>query len=503
MGLRERLPGARQAAGGDGSATAEYGKTASFLAIGVGLTGVITYVYFFIASHVLSKPDYGEITVVWSAVFITVSTLYRPVDQLLSRHISERLARGESVREPTLVATKIQLGLAASFAVLTLALRGPIEDGLLSGNETLYWVFLLAVLFYAASYFARGYLAGHRRFGLFATMILSESVFRTSFALLVAVGLLSGQSAVAIGIVAAPSLSLLVVPAAFARRAHRGSATSSDFETTRVGGAGKESSPAASSREDEDSFPATGPARRDPMSESDEFTLGHGTGFAAAVLLIMLGEQVFLNAGPLIVRGIEGAAAAGFIFNVLMIARAPLQLFQAVSTSILPHLTTLHASEEAGSDEEFHRSVRMVLMAVAAFTAVVALAVLAAGPQLMQLAFSDKFSYDRVGLLLVTAGMGLYLSSVTINQACLAQGQVRRASIRWIGCATFFVAWCFLAPIGDEFRRVEIGFAVAALLLFGLLFAIYRRPRERLEDVPRAGSTEELETRLAAADEGA
>jgi O-antigen/teichoic acid export membrane protein len=471
MRLRGGVTGSRGTPGDEGSATAEYGRTASFLAVGVGLTGAITYVYFFIASHVLSKPDYGEITVVWSAVFITVSTLYRPVDQLLSRHISERLAKGESARRPILVATRIQLGLAASFAALALVLRGPIEDGLLDGNETLYWVFLLAVLFYAASYFARGYLAGHRRFGLFTAMILSESVFRTVFAVLVAVGLLSGQSAVAIGIVAAPSLSLLVVPLVFARRAkHR---------------------PGMPGRETED------------MPDEGEFTMSHGGGFAAAVFLIMLGEQVFLNAGPLIVRGLEGAAAAGFIFNVLMIARAPLQLFQAVSTSILPHLTGLHTSEEPGSEREFQRTVRMVLLAIAGFTAVVALAVLAAGPQLMQLAFSDKFSYDRAGLLLVTAGMGLYLSSVTVNQACLAQGQVRRAAGRWVGCAAFFVAWCLLAPIEDPFRRVEVGFAVSALLLLALLFAAYRRPRERPEDVPTAGSSEELETRLAAADEGA
>jgi len=120
----------------------------------------------------------------------------------------------------------------------------------------------------------------------------------------------------------------------------------------------------------------------------------------------------------------------------------------------------------------------------------------------MQLAFSDKFSYDRPGLLLVTAGMGLYLSAATVNQACLAQGQARRASLRWVGCAAFFVAWCFLAPIGEEFRRVEVGFLVSAVLLLGLLVAIYRRPHERPEDVPRAGSVEELETRLAAADEG-
>jgi O-antigen/teichoic acid export membrane protein len=473
------------AAGSGGVSSTDYGKTASFFAIGVGLTGVITYVYFFIASHVLSKPDYGQITVLWSAVFITISTLYRPVEQLLSRHISEHRVKGEPVGEPMRVAAKIQLGLGMIFAVLALALRGPLQDGLLEGNETLYWIFFSAVLFYAASYFARGYLAGMRSFGLFAAMILSESVFRTLFAVLVAVSLLSGQSAVAIGIVAAPSLSLLVVPLAFLRRAQK-----AQHETPGMPGRirAKPGSPVAD-------------APWEDMTDRTEFSMRHGTGFAAAVLLIMLSEQAFLNAGPLIARGLQGAAAAGFIFNVLMIARAPLQLFQAVSTSILPHLTSLHTSDATDSEREFHRTVRMVLLAVAAFTALTALAVLIAGPQLMQLAFSDKFSYDRPGLLLVTLGMGLYLSSVTVNQACIAQGQVRRASVRWVACAATFVAWNFLPLVGDEFRRVEVGFALAAGLLLALLFLVYRNPHERAEDVPQAGSPEELEAQLAAIDE--
>ncbi|HET8815710.1 MAG TPA: hypothetical protein VFM51_12250, partial [Solirubrobacterales bacterium] len=206
--------------GGEANA-AEYGKTASFLAIGVGLTGVITYAYFLIASHTLSTTDYGQIAVLWSAVFITISTLYRPVEQLLSRHISERLLRDEPLAQEMRVAATIQIGLAMVFAVLALVLRGPIQDDLLEGNETLYWVFFGAVLFYAASYFARGFLAGEQRFGLFVAMILSESCFRTVFAVMVAIGILSGQSAVAIGITAAPALSLLVVPFAFARRAQK------------------------------------------------------------------------------------------------------------------------------------------------------------------------------------------------------------------------------------------------------------------------------------------
>src|SRR4029450_5801684 len=129
---------------------------------------------------------------------------------------------------------------------------------------------------------------------------------------------------------------------------------------------------------------ATGPARQ---GESD-FSLRHGTGFAVAVLLIMLSEQAFLNAGPLIVRGLQGAAAAGFLSNLLMTPRAPLQLFQAVPTSILPHLTSLHTSDAPDSEREFHRSVRMVLVAIAIFTAAAALAFLIAGPPLVQLGFS-------------------------------------------------------------------------------------------------------------------
>jgi O-antigen/teichoic acid export membrane protein len=461
----------RGGAKGETASSAEYGKTASFLAIGVGLTGLITYAYFLIASHTLSKANYGQITVLWSAVFITISTLYRPVEQLLSRHISQRLVNRESIGQPMRVAATIQVGLALIFAVAALALRGPIENDLLEGNEPLYWVFFGAVLFYAASYFARGYLAGQRQFGPFTALILSESIFRTSFAVLVAVGILSGQDMVAVGIVAAPSLSLIVVPIFFAWRAKKA----------------------------RDAPPQ--PERAATDAPDEDFSMKEGSGFAAAVLVIMFSEQAFLNAGPLIISALSGATAAGFIFNVLMIARAPLQLFQAVSTSILPHLTSLHTSTEPDSDREFQRSVRGVLLGIAGFATFTGIVVLIAGPKLMQIAFSDKYEYDRPELLLVTLGMGLYLGAVTLNQACLAQGQVRRVAARWIGCAAFFIAWNFVPLVSDEFRRVEIGFALTAGILFGLLFLAYRNPHERPEDVPEPGSPEELEARLASIDE--
>jgi heme/copper-type cytochrome/quinol oxidase subunit 3 len=120
----------------------------------------------------------------------------------------------------------------------------------------------------------------------------------------------------------------------------------------------------------------------------------------------------------------------------------------------------------------------------------------------MQIAFGKKFTYDRVGLLLVTFGMGLYLASVTLNQACVAMGQVRRAAYRWITCAAVFIGWNFLPIVSNEQRRVELGFLIAAGVLFALLLWVYRRPHvDHPEDVPQPGSPEELEARLAVMDE--
>src|SRR6478752_2729413 len=172
-------------------ATAEarrFGRSAGMLSLGIGSAGVLTYLYFSLASHNLSRTQYGEVVVLWSAVFVLISVLFRPIEQLLSRTIAERQAHAQPIGSTLRVAATIQLGLATAFAVVALALRGPIQDDLLSGNETLYWVFFGAVLFYAASYFARGFLAGQRRFGLFTALILSESCFRTLFAVLVAIG---------------------------------------------------------------------------------------------------------------------------------------------------------------------------------------------------------------------------------------------------------------------------------------------------------------------------
>ena len=152
--------------------------------------------------------------VLWSAVFVTISVLHRPVEQLISRSIAERRERGEAIGPAVRTAARIQGLVVAGFVVVALILRGPLEDELLSGSATLYWIYVAAVVAFAASFFARGYLAGEGRFGLLAGLLVCESFSRASFALAVAVGIASGRNAVALGVAAAPLFSLVVVPLA-------------------------------------------------------------------------------------------------------------------------------------------------------------------------------------------------------------------------------------------------------------------------------------------------
>ncbi|MDX6581538.1 MAG: hypothetical protein QOI10_722 [Solirubrobacterales bacterium] len=443
-----------------------FGRSAGTLSAGVGAAGLLTYVFFALAAHNLDATAYGEIVVLWSATFVTISVLHRPVEQFISRSVAERRTHGRPIGPSLRTAARIQGAVAVGFTIVALALRVPLTDDLFSGSTAMYWIYVGAVLAFAASFFARGYLAGEAMFGLLAGLLVSESFSRMAFSLAVAVGVAAGRDAVAVGVVAAPLFSLLVVPLAFVGRAAM-----------------------------------TAPATPAPAGPSEASGLAAGGAFAAAVLLIMLSEQIFLNAGPLLVRAEEGAAEAGYIFNVLMLARAPLLVFQGIAISLLPHLTRLRSRGGDEAAAAFEVSVGMTLRAIFAFTALVAVVVAIAGPALMQIAFSDRFDYDRAGLLIVTAAMGLYLASTTLNQAALAQGQARRACAAWGACAAGFLVWA-LIPVFDPARRIEVGFLAAAAVLFVLLRRVYADPRAAGGGAGRGlTAAEEVEAGLALADE--
>jgi O-antigen/teichoic acid export membrane protein len=477
-----------------------YGSGARLLSVGIAATGLLTFAYFSIASHVLSEEAAQRLDVLWSVMFVVISVIYRPVEQLLSRTIAERRAHGHA-RHPLRVPLALQAGFALAFLVVALALHEQLIHELFDGYTALYWVLVVGTLAYAGSYFARGWLAGHQYFGLFGALVLMESTSRICFALAVALGLTSGQTAVALGIAAAPLLSLVVVPAAFARgtRERREALEGADAAgkadarsaVAATGLAGGQTIPSASHPTipsavdqphatpftvDEADAALAGPGTEgvQEIAAHDELSLSRGGRFALWVSGIMLSEQTLLNASVLTVDALSpDKALAGIVFNVMLIARAPLQLFQAIQTSLLPHLTGLEAREGHAA---FARAIRLTLRAIAAFAAAVALGLLVIGPFVMgHILFGQTYTYNRVGLALVGLGMGMHLASGTLNQAALARNRARAAALCWLAAATAFLGWMFVPAVSEQVLRAEIGYLGATTLLAVLLGVLYRR----------------------------
>jgi len=449
---------------GGGPPQQSFASGARILTIGIASTGIFTFLYLAVASHVLSPPAYSRISLCWAIMFVILSVIYRPIEQLLSRTIADRRARGlhgHQLRVPA----AIQFGFAALFLIIALALHDQIQQGMFDGSSALYWILVVGVLAYAGSYFARGWLAGHQRFALYGGLVFLESTSRFLFPLAVAVGIGSGQGVVGLGMAVAPFASLSVMPLAFSRMRLRdpGGAIASEAVAADAAGASE------------------GPAQTQIEETGSDLSMRHGAGFAISVVGIMFSEQMLMNAGVLIVAAKTGGGdlttgIVGFVFNVMLIVRAPLQLFQAIQTSILPHLAGLEAREGAA---EFHKAIRTTVLVIAAFGLSVALGLLVIGPPVMTALLGDKggFTYGRLGLAAVGLGMGLHLVSGTLNQAALARGRAAWAAVAWLISAALFVA--FVATGGGtetaEVTRVEVGYLGATAVLSVLLYLLYRR----------------------------
>ncbi len=403
-------------------------------------------------------------------MYVILCVIYRPVEQLLSRTISDRHARGldaahhpgsrHVLRTPAI----IQASFAVLFLIVALALHHDIESKLFKGSASLYWILVVGVLAYAASYFARGWLAGNKRFALYGGLVFLESTSRFVFAIAAAVAVGSHLTPVGLGMAIAPFASLTVIPFAF-RRVTTPSSRAGITGEIEVLDAGRE-----------------GPAHAAIEEAATDLSLRHGSGFAAAVVAIMASEQTLMNAGVLIVAlGAGGggitSGLAGFVFNVLLIVRAPLQLFQALQTSILPHLTSMEAT---GSDMEFRKAIRITVLVIAAFAGAVAVGLLAIGPFVMAHVLHSHvhgaavYPYNRFGLACVGIGMGLHLGAGTLNQALLARGRATRAACSWLISAVVFVLFVTLPTLSSKVWRVEAGYLIATAILAALLAVAYR-----------------------------
>ncbi len=410
-------------------------RDAALMSIGTLASGVLAYVFNVVAARSLGPEVYGGVGALWAGMFLLAVLLFRPVEQTVSRAVSDQIARGADARPAVRSAARLAAGIAAVSVLACIVAWRPLTDGLFDGRGVLTAALAAGLAGYAASYFARGIVGGVRWFGGYGLVLLADGAIRLALAL-------------PLLFIASPTVAAIAIAAA-------------------AGGGAV--APLLSKRRH----------RVQRLAEGDEpapFAVGAAARFALPAAVIGGCEQILVSGGPLLVLiagGPDAPAAAGVLFAATLLMRAPVFVFQGIAASLLPNLTTFQAR---GDHARLHRATALVALALASFAGLLAIGALGIGPWAMGFLYGDGFAATRVDLALLALGIGGFLAAGTFCQALLARGQGGRAAGFWSLAAATFVA-LELALGGSEFHRVSVAFAAASTLIAVLLMAAVWRQR--------------------------
>jgi O-antigen/teichoic acid export membrane protein len=400
-------------------------------------SGVLAYAFHVLAARTLGPDAYGQIAVLWGAMFLTAVVLFRPLEQTTSRAFADRLTRREEVRTVARAVTALY-GAIVLLGLVGLALGwGPLTERLFLGNGVMTAALAAGVAATGLAYVIRGAAGGARWFSGYGLGLMGDAVLR--LALAVPLIILASQD-LAAAAVAAGGLAGVLLPLFAGRRLLS-------------------------------SLLAPG--------EGPRFHLAAALGFAAPASVIAAADQLLVNGAPVLVMlegGPDAARVAGIVFAATMLVRVPVYLFQGLAASLLPNLTRMHAGDEVGS---FRSAVARTATFLLATGGVIVLGAAVAGPEAMRLLFGAEYDVGRIELTLLGAGVGCYLAAATISQALLAIDSGVRAAWAWAASAAVFVGLYAVLP-GDEVARVSLAFALATLVGLGALaLALGRRLARR------------------------
>jgi len=373
---------------------------------------VLSFAFFAIAARALEARDYTSLTLLWSVTFLAVSVLLRPVEQLLARELASRGATRGNVRETAGL-------LAAGVGVLViLVVAGREQLRGLFDSDVAVWALAATCAAFAATSFVRGLLAGHGRFGAYTAVNLVEALVRVVVAAAVLVGLEPGFELLAFSLAAGPLVALAVVPP----RTHNVT----------------------------DGDPGTTSSRRARL------------GFTGAATTVALSEQVILTA-PVVVLALADAPAPAIAltFNLMLVARAPLQILQAVQTVLLPYLAGLHAAGALTSLRD--TLVKVAGSALAAGAVAVVLAAMI-GPEAMRVLFGDLATDSGLTAGLLVAGLTMHAVAALVAQGALAIGAGPPSARVWVAATAGSVVWLVLVPEPSP-MDVAAGYAMATACL--------------------------------------
>jgi len=402
---------------------------AAMMSIGTVASGLLAYAFNVVAARSLGPEAYGAVGALWASMFLIAVLLFRPLEQTVSRTVSDGIARHMDTRPVVHRATWMAALIALIASLVLLAAWNVITDGLFGDRPVLTAALIVGVAGYAASYLVRGVCGGVRWFGGYGLLLLSDGAVRVLIALpLVFVA----SPPIAAAAVALAAWGGAVAP--FLSR-HRGA-----LDRLRAG------------------------------AVPSELHVGAAMRFGLPAVAIAGSEQVLISGGPLLVLiggGPNAARDAGVVFAATLLLRAPVFLFQGIQASLLPSLTTFEAR---GDHAEARRATVLTAGILAGFAGLVALAALAGGPLVMSLLYGDGFSATSTDLAILALGVGGFLAAGTFCQALLARARTGLAAACWMSGAAVFVATELLLS-GTVMHRVCLAFSAGSLLVAALMIA--------------------------------
>lgn len=381
------------------------------------LSGVLTYAFLVLAARSLGPEQYGQIGVLWGAMFIVAIVVFRPLEQTVSRAIADRLARGEEVATVVRSVGLICLVIVLAGAVVAFGGWQVISSRLFKGSDVLTAMLVAGIAAYGLQYLVRGLVGGVRWFNGYGLGLIADAVARLVLALPLLI--VASQSIAAAALVGA-GLAGALLPLSLGWRRLRAA-----FDGT----------------------------------QGESFKVRSALAFAAPTSAIAASDQLLINGGPLLVMiGGGTSKEAGIVFAATMLVRAPVYVFQGFAASLLPNLTRLHSTDEIA---RFRKAVLQTtgLLLVVGIAIVGATAL--AGQQAMQL-YGSGFDTGRGDLVLLSAGVALYLIAATCSQALLSVDAALSAAGAWLVSAIAFIAVYVIAS-GGQLERVSIAFAIATL----------------------------------------
>jgi O-antigen/teichoic acid export membrane protein len=431
--------------------------------VAVGLGG---FVFLAIVGNSVSTSDKVALTSLYMIVNLLGPGLFMALEFETNRVVSSGLAARIDPRDGERRAALLGAALAGAVVLILLAVSPVLVDRNLGGHVSLLVAVLVGVTTSAAVYFARGVLAGQRRFDGYAVTLFVEGMSRLVPCVAVA---LAGSDDVAVyGMIFASGTGFAAVAAwPWLRRPAPPLPTPTEPTLTPTEPAAVE--PAAVEQPSESR-----------LSVHEGHSLRRIARGVALLGVATLLSQVMANLAPLVVNGrMSGdtasereAVAFGFAF---VLTRIPVLLFAPVQAMLLPRLT---AAVVRGDLAAVRAHVRLGLLAIAAVGLPGAVGSAVLGPWVVQTLFGSEIppSHLVMGLL----GLSTVLLTVVqiVQPALVASGHHHTATVGWVSGTVALLVLLALPvdPIAAAVIAQLVGPAiVVAVTALGLRAAIGER----------------------------